>query len=58
MIEVMKELQQVRQESQIFAGKHGFITTRDLLVGKQATSNGERIGGTWFHVTWEGYVEK
>ena len=31
MIEVMKELQQVRQESQIFAGKHGFITTRDLL---------------------------
>ena len=31
MIDIMTELQQVRQQSQIFAGKHGFITTRDLL---------------------------
>ena len=31
MIEVMTALQEVRRGSQIFAGKDGFITTRDLL---------------------------
>ncbi|DBA04889.1 TPA: hypothetical protein N0F65_006891 [Lagenidium giganteum] len=31
LIEVMRQLQLVRQQSSIFAGKGGFITTRDLL---------------------------
>ena len=31
MIEVMKELQLRRQNSKVFAGKHGFITPRDLF---------------------------
>ncbi|XAR49907.1 hypothetical protein NMG60_11004090 [Bertholletia excelsa] len=31
MVEVMKELQLHRQGSKIFAGKHGFITPRDLF---------------------------
>ena len=31
LIAVMKELQQYRQGTQVFAGKHGFITFRDLF---------------------------
>ena len=31
MVEVMKDLQLHRQNSKIFAGKHGFITPRDLF---------------------------
>ncbi|KAJ0395768.1 hypothetical protein ATCC90586_008727 [Pythium insidiosum] len=31
LIDVMRQLQLVRQQSSIFAGKSGFITTRDLL---------------------------
>ncbi|KAL9235481.1 hypothetical protein vseg_010237 [Gypsophila vaccaria] len=31
MIDVMKELQMRRQNSKVFAGKHGFITPRDLF---------------------------
>ncbi|KAJ9190362.1 hypothetical protein P3X46_001577 [Hevea brasiliensis] len=31
MVEVMKELQLHRQRSKVFAGKHGFITPRDLF---------------------------
>ncbi|GAB2222234.1 hypothetical protein Drorol1_Dr00013440 [Drosera rotundifolia] len=31
MVEVMKELQLYRQSSKVFAGKHGFITPRDLF---------------------------
>ncbi|GFQ03814.1 midasin [Phtheirospermum japonicum] len=31
MVDVMKELQLHRQSSKIFAGKHGFITPRDLF---------------------------
>ncbi|GAB2269172.1 hypothetical protein Dimus_004102 [Dionaea muscipula] len=31
MVEVMKELQLHRQGSKVFAGKHGFITPRDLF---------------------------
>ncbi|CAA0814598.1 Unknown protein, partial [Striga hermonthica] len=31
MVDVMKELQMHRQSSKIFAGKHGFITPRDLF---------------------------
>ncbi|CAI0419971.1 unnamed protein product [Linum tenue] len=31
MVEVMKELQMRRQSSKVFAGKHGFITPRDLF---------------------------
>eukprot|EP00899_Mesostigma_viride_P010035 jgi/Mesvir1/19032/Mv12798-RA.1 len=31
LVEVMKELQRCRQGSAVFAGKHGFITPRDLF---------------------------
>lgn len=31
LIEIMRQLQLIRQQSSIFAGKAGFITTRDLL---------------------------
>ncbi|RLN63377.1 hypothetical protein BBP00_00004192 [Phytophthora kernoviae] len=31
LIDIMRQLQLVRQQSSIFAGKSGFITTRDLL---------------------------
>ncbi|XP_062201313.1 midasin-like isoform X2 [Phragmites australis] len=31
MVEVMKDLQMHRQNSRVFAGKHGFITPRDLF---------------------------
>ncbi len=31
LVEVMRDLQRRRQSSQIFAGKHGFITLRDLF---------------------------
>ncbi|KAF8672677.1 hypothetical protein HU200_049372 [Digitaria exilis] len=31
MVEVMKDLQTQRQNSRVFAGKHGFITPRDLF---------------------------
>ncbi|GMF26510.1 unnamed protein product [Phytophthora lilii] len=31
LIEIMRQLQLVRQQSSVFAGKSGFITTRDLL---------------------------
>lgn len=31
MVEVMKDLQLQRQSSKVFAGKHGFITPRDLF---------------------------
>ncbi|WCJ27054.1 Midasin [Euphorbia peplus] len=31
MVEVMKDLQLHRQQSKVFAGKHGFITPRDLF---------------------------
>ncbi|CAL4925261.1 unnamed protein product [Urochloa decumbens] len=31
MVEVMKDLQTHRQNSRVFAGKHGFITPRDLF---------------------------
>lgn len=31
MVAVMEELQRIRQSSDVFSGKHGFITPRDLL---------------------------
>lgn len=31
MVATMSELRRVRQSSNVFAGKHGFVTTRDLL---------------------------
>ncbi|TDH69545.1 hypothetical protein CCR75_002271 [Bremia lactucae] len=31
LVDIMRELQLVRQQSSVFAGKSGFITTRDLL---------------------------
>eukprot|EP00850_Spirogloea_muscicola_P001971 SM000007S20931 [mRNA] locus=s7:964636:998915:+ [translate_table: standard] len=40
MVEVMKELQRHRQQSQMFAGKHGFITARDLFRWADRHANG------------------
>jgi midasin (ATPase involved in ribosome maturation) len=31
MVTVMRELQRRRQRSNVFAGRHGFITPRDLF---------------------------
>lgn len=31
MVDVMRDLQRHRQSSAVFAGKHGFITPRDLF---------------------------
>lgn len=40
MIEVMKDLQRHRQGSKVFAGKHGFITARDLFRWAERHGNG------------------
>ncbi|GBG67612.1 hypothetical protein CBR_g742 [Chara braunii] len=42
MVEVMKDLQRHRQSSQVFAGKHGFITPRDLFRWAERHANGYR----------------
>ena len=36
----MQELQRRRQGSRVFAGKHGFITLRDLFRWAERRSNG------------------
>lgn len=48
MVEVMKDLQLYRQKSNVFAGKHGYITPRDLFrwanrVRESANSRGNSI---------------
>ncbi|BBM98800.1 midasin [Marchantia polymorpha subsp. ruderalis] len=40
MVEVMKDLQRHRQSSRVFAGKHGFITPRDLFRWADRHANG------------------
>jgi len=40
MVEVMKDLQRHRQSSKVFAGKHGFITPRDLFRWADRHGNG------------------
>lgn len=40
MVDVMKDLQRHRQSSQVFAGKHGFITARDLFRWGERHANG------------------
>lgn len=39
MVEVMKELQRHRQSSNAFAGRHGFITGRDLFRWAERHAN-------------------
>ena len=52
LVETMRELQRRRQATNVFAGKHGFITPRDLFkwaerqpVGKQVSTAWERVAG-------------
>lgn len=52
MVEVMKELQLHRQSSKVFAGKHGFITPRDLF----RWANRFRVfGNSYEDLTRDGY---
>lgn len=50
MIEVMKDLQRHRQGSKVFAGKHGFITARDLFRWA------ERHGSGYEELARNGYM--
>lgn len=50
MIEVMKDLQRHRQSSKAFAGKHGFITARDLFRWA------ERHGHGYDELARDGYM--
>ncbi|CAM6097712.1 unnamed protein product [Calypogeia fissa] len=50
MVEVMKDLQRHRQGSKVFAGKHGFITPRDLFRWA------ERHGNGYEELAWDGYM--
>ncbi len=45
LIAVMKELQQYRQSTQVFAGKHGFITFRDLFRWAERYRHSNQISG-------------
>ncbi|KAL3824480.1 hypothetical protein ACJIZ3_020509 [Penstemon smallii] len=53
MIDVMKELQLHRQSSKIFAGKHGFITPRDLF--RWADRFRELEGNSYEDLARDGY---
>ncbi|KAK4479548.1 hypothetical protein RD792_015065 [Penstemon davidsonii] len=53
MIDVMKELQLQRQSSKIFAGKHGFITPRDLF--RWADRFRELEGNSYEDLARDGY---
>ncbi|XP_057535568.1 midasin isoform X3 [Amaranthus tricolor] len=52
MIEAMKELQLRRQKSKIFAGKHGFITPRDLF---RWADRFRRFGTSYEDLARDGY---
>lgn len=45
LVEVMRELQKRRQGSQVFAGRHGFVTPRDLFRwAERRASSYEQLG--------------
>lgn len=52
MVEVMKELQLHRQSSKIFAGKHGFITPRDLF---RWADRYRTFGNSYEDLAYDGY---
>lgn len=52
MVEVMKELQLHRQSSRVFAGKHGFITPRDLF---RWADRYRRFGKSYEDLSKDGY---
>lgn len=52
MVDVMKELQLHRQSSKIFAGKHGFITPRDLFRWAGRLS---KFGESLENLAYDGY---
>ncbi|KAL8480046.1 hypothetical protein ACS0TY_026830 [Phlomoides rotata] len=52
MVKVMKELQLHRQSSKIFAGKHGFITPRDLF---RWADRYRTLGNSYEDLAYDGY---
>ncbi|KAF7800661.1 midasin [Senna tora] len=52
MVEVMKDLQLRRQSSRVFAGKHGFITPRDLF---RWADRYRRFGKSYEDLAKDGY---
>ncbi|KAJ1401026.1 Sigma-54 interaction domain, ATP-binding site 1 [Sesbania bispinosa] len=52
MVEVMKELRVHRQSSRVFAGKHGFITPRDLF---RWADRYKRFGKSYEDLAKDGY---
>lgn len=52
MVDVMKELQLHRQSSKIFAGKHGFITPRDLF---RWANRFRTYGNSYEDLAYDGY---
>ncbi|XP_024535665.1 midasin [Selaginella moellendorffii] len=53
MVEVMKDLQRQRQGSKVFAGKHGYITPRDLF---RWAERHRQSGISYEDLAWNGYV--
>ncbi|CAI5953539.1 unnamed protein product, partial [Closterium sp. NIES-65] len=54
MVEVMKDLQRHRQSSAVFAGKHGFITPRDLFRWANRHAHGyEELAQDGFYLLGE-----
>lgn len=53
MIEIMKDLQRHRQSSKVFAGKHGFITPRDLF---RWADRFRRSGKSYEDLAKDGYM--
>ncbi|KAK8465039.1 hypothetical protein PHAVU_010G134100 [Phaseolus vulgaris] len=52
MVEVMKDLRLHRQSSRVFAGKHGFITPRDLF---RWADRYQRFGNSYEDLARDGY---
>ncbi|XP_073036075.1 midasin-like isoform X3 [Primulina eburnea] len=52
MVDVMKELQLHRQSSKVFAGKHGFITPRDLF---RWANRFRKYGSSYEDLAHDGY---
>ncbi|XP_057850180.2 midasin isoform X2 [Cryptomeria japonica] len=53
MVEVLKDLQRHRQSSNVFAGKHGFITPRDLF---RWADRFRRCGKSYEDLAMDGYM--
>ena len=53
MVDVMKDLQRHRQSSKVFAGKHGFITPRDLFRWAERF---KKSGKSYEDLAMDGYM--